>query len=81
MSVRFVRILFSALALTTLLAGAPIVGARAQTAPASEAPAAPAQPVEQPAQRPAPPPAAAPAPAEPPRVRSSERIEQAKSRL
>ncbi|MCC0003587.1 MAG: hypothetical protein H6871_11770, partial [Methylobacteriaceae bacterium] len=76
MSVRFVRTLFSAAMLALAAASATTFVARAQTAapsPAPEAPAAPAMP--------APPPAAAPAPTEPPRVRTSERIDQAKSRL
>lgn len=79
MSSRIVRTLFSAVTLALLFSSAPSPGARAQTPPSSEAPVAPAQPVEPPAAQPAPQPA--PAPAEPPRVRSSERIDQAKSRL
>lgn len=77
MSVRFARTLFSAAMLALAVVSATTFVARAQSAaqpPATEAPAAPAKP--------APPPAAAPpAPTEPPRVRTSEKIDQAKSRL
>jgi len=84
MKIRFVRTLFSAALIALLAVGAPTCAARAQTAappPAGEAPAQP--PPAQPA--PASPASASPEPApaagETPRVRASELIDQAKSRL
>ncbi|MCB1542922.1 MAG: hypothetical protein KDJ30_01020, partial [Rhodoblastus sp.] len=77
MSVRFARTLFSAAILALAAVSTTTFVARAQTAaPEASAPEASAAPA-----KPAPPAAAPPAPTEPPRVRTSEKIEQAKSRL